>query len=196
MRLLRGDAYACCSCNVGCPCASGGLETAGSDGCCAVQILEVHTGEIDGTDLAGAIVAAAVDWPAAMMEGNGRGRLYFDERTSPDQRAALDALINGSLGGSFSRIPELVPTFLPAIVTRIDKVTRGDVTVISAGEFGEAVVRSMPATNGELPRLRGVGGFRDDVLLATGDGSWWRDPGLRPWKGGGYAEHSDVEWRG
>jgi hypothetical protein len=34
------------------------------------------------------------------------------------------------------------------------------------------------------------------VMLATGTGSWWRDPELRQWEGGGYAEQSDIDWRG
>lgn len=189
---LRGEAYACCSCSVGCPCAAGGSETTGSDGCCAVQILEVHEGEVDGTDLAGARLAAAVDWPGAMMAGNGRGRLYFDAGTTLAQRSVLEAVVRGRLGGSFASIPELVPTFLPPILVAIETRRHEGVTVVRAGDYGEAVLRPLASP----ARLNGSGGFRDDVALAAGTGSWWRDPDLRSWKGGGYAEHSDIEWRG
>lgn len=191
---IRGDLYACCSCSVGCPCAVGGLETAGSDGCSAVQIMEIHAGEINGTDMTGAKVAAVVDWPGAMMGGNGRGRLYFDVETSPQQREALGSLISGALGGGFSRIPELVPTVLPAKLAPIRKVSGPDGISIIVGEFGKAVVAPMRSATGDALHLRGAGGFRDDVTLATGTGSWWHDPELEQWEGGGYAEQSYFDW--
>jgi hypothetical protein len=193
---LHGNSYACCSCSVGCPCAAGGLETAGSDGCCAVQIMDIASGEIAGVDVAGTKVAAVVDWPGAMMSGNGTGRLYFDADTTPVQRDALETLISGSLGGTFSRMPDLVPKVLPSIVAPIRKERRNDGTTIVVGTFGEAIVKPMVGSAGESMLLRGVGGFRDEVVLATGNGSWWRDPDLRQWEGGGYAEQSDIDWRG
>ena len=193
---IRGKSYACCSCSVGCPCAVGKMETAGSDGCSAVQVMNIDAGEINGTDVSGAKVAAVVDWPGAMMAGNGTGRLYFDTATSEEQRAALEALIRGKLGGGFSRIPELVPRVLESMLAPIREVTAPDGVAIAVGEFGQAVVKPMRLPNGDGMEIHGSGGFRDTVTLATGHGSWWRDPQLRQWEGGGYAEQSDFEWRG
>jgi hypothetical protein len=193
---LRGESYACCSCKVGCSCGFGGAETLGSDGCSAVQIMDIQEGEIEGTDVGGTMVAAVVDWPGAMMSGDGTGRLYFDAASTPEQRAALEALISGKLGGGFSRIPELVPRVLDPVVAPIRKANAGDQTTIVVGDFGAAVVQPMRSRNGETPSMRGEGGFRDEVKLATGTGSWWRDPELRQWEGGGYAEQSDIDWRG
>ena len=193
---LLGRSYACCSCSVGCPCAFGGTETTGSDGCCAVQILDIDVGEIEGTDVAGAKVAAAVDWPGAMMAGNGTGRLYFDVDTTEQQREALEALISGKLGGGFSRIPELVTRVLAPRQAAIALSTDPDGTVIAIGEFGEARVQAMRDPSGAAVRANGTGGFRDDVTLATGSGSWWRDPELRQWEGGGYAEQNEFDWKG
>ena len=194
---IQGRSYACCSCSVGCPCAVGGTETAGSDGCSAVQIMEIHAGEINGTDVGGTKVAAVVDWPGAMMAGDGTGRLYFDDATSPEQRAALEALITGELGGGFSRIPELVTTILPPLLAPITQTAGDDgATSIVVGDFGAAMMRPMRSPGGGLLRLQGVGGFREDVTLATGTGSWWRDPELRQWEGGGYAEQNELDWHG
>jgi hypothetical protein len=193
---LRGESYACCSCSVGCPCAIGGSETLGSDGCSAVQIMDIHAGEIEGTDVGGTMVAAVVDWPGAMMAGDGTGRLYFDTAMTAEQRDALEALISGKLGGGFSRMPELVPRVLPPLVAPIRKASADDRTTIVVGDFGEAVVKPMRSRNGDAPTIRGTGGFRDEVVLATGTGSWWRDPELRRWEGGGYAEQSEIDWRG
>lgn len=192
---IQGESYACCSCNVGCPCASGGMETAGSDGCSAVQIIDIHAGTVGGVDVSQTKVAAVVDWPGPMMSGNGTGRLYFDSGTSPEQQQALEALIGGKLGGGFSRMPELVPRILPSKLAPIRKEVSDRGTSIVVGDFGEAIVKPMTLPNGETPRLNGSGGFRDDVALATGHGSWWRDTELRPWEGGGYAEMNEFDWK-
>jgi hypothetical protein len=191
---IRGQSYACCSCSVGCPCAVGKMETAGSTGCSAVQIMIVDSGEINGTDVSGMKVAAVVDWPGAMMAGNGTGRLYFDVDTTPEQRDAMTALIRGKLGGGFSRIPELVPSVLDPKLARIRKISDPDGTSLVVGDYGRAVIKPMRSSNGDPPRLHGAGGFRDAVALATGTGSWWRDPDLNQWDGGGYAEQSEFDW--
>ena len=192
---IKGRSYACCSCSVGCPCAVGEMETAGSKGCAAVQVITIESGDVDGTDVSGAKLAAVVDWPGAMMAGDGTGRLYFDSDTTPEQRAALEALISGKLGGGFSRIPELVPRILSPEVAPI-RVVNGDATTVIVGEFGQAIVKPIRRANGEGVASEGPGGFRDNLMLATGHGSWWRDPELRSWQGGGYAEQSAFDWRG
>jgi hypothetical protein len=172
------------------------METAGSDGCSAVQIMEIHAGEIGGTNVSGTKVAAVVDWPRAMMAGDGTGRLYFDVTMTAEQRDALEALMSGKLGGAFSYIPHLVPKTLPSKIAPIAKEARPDGTSVVVGAVGEAIVRPMRSEAGELLRIRGTGGFRDDVALATGNGSGWRDPELRQGEGGGYAEQSEFDWQG
>lgn len=193
---IQGDAYACCSCNLGCPCATGGMETTGSDGCSAVQIMNISAGNIDGIDVSGTKVAGVVDWPGPMMSGNGIGRLYFDLETSLQQREALKALIDGKLGGVFARMLELVPKTLAPILAPFRQTEGEEITSIIVGDFGEARIKPMRSPNGEAPRLHGAGGFRDDVALASGTGSWWRDPELRHWAGGGYAERNAFDWHG
>jgi hypothetical protein len=193
---IRGESFACCSCTMGCPCAVGEMETTGSDGCSAVQIIDIHAGEINGINVGGVKLAAVVDWPGAMMAGNGTGRLYFNSEVSAAQRDALEALIGGRLGGAFSRIPELVPKVLTSILAPICRITDDHGTAIKVGEFGQAVVKPIRSANGAAPRIHGTGGFRDDVMLGAGIGSWWHDPELRHWEGGGYAEQSDFDWHG
>jgi hypothetical protein len=193
---INGESYACCSCSVGCPCAVGEMETTGSDGCSAVQIIEIHAGEVAGTDVGGTKLAAVVDWPGPMMAGGGTGRLYFDVETSADQRTALEALFTGKLGGAFSRIPELVPERLSSRLAAIVKSTSDTTTSIVVEGFGRAVLAPHSSPQGEPIHIHGAGGFRDDVVLAIGAASWWRDPELRQWEGGGYAERSEVDWSG
>jgi hypothetical protein len=154
----------------------------------------VDAGEINGTDVSGMKVAAVVDWPGAMMAGNGTGRLYFDVETSPEQRDVMNALIGGKLGGGFSRIPELVVRVLDPKLAPIRKASDPDGTSLIVGDYGRAVIKPMRSSNGDPPRLQGAGGFRDAVSLATGNGSWWRDPELKQWEGGGYAEQSEFDW--
>ena len=158
--------------------------------------MDIHTGQVNGVDVSGAKVAAVVDWPGPMLKGNGTGRLYFDTAMTQAQRDALSALIGGQLGGGFSRIPELVPKTLPPQIAEIRMANGPDGMSVVVGDFGRAVVKPLKSADGGTVRASGVGGFRDDLTLATGTGSSWRDPDLKQWDGGGYAEQSEFDWQG
>src|SRR5215212_6301820 len=95
---ITGSFYTACSCDVGCPCAEGGMETAGSEGCSAIRILDVQSGHVDGIDVSDTKVATAVDWPGALLAGNGTSRLYFERDMSQQQRAALERVLKGERG--------------------------------------------------------------------------------------------------
>lgn len=192
---LRGRAYASCSCSVGCPCAMGEMTTAGSDGCSAVQVIMVDAGHVGEIDVSGVKVAAAVDWPGALLGGGGVGRFYFDPEMSDEQRAGLEAVLTGKLGGSLESMSQLLSEVLPPEVAAIRVESDGDASRIVVGEVGEVVVEPMRATDGEHVRLlNGAGGFRDDVVLAHGSGSRWQDPQLKQWESGGYGEQAEFDW--
>lgn len=194
---ISGSSYASCSCNVGCPCALGEMETTGSVGCSAIMAFDISTGHVDGTDVSGTKVAVAVDWPGALMGGNGTGRMYFDTAVSQQQRAALERVLTGKCGGVFEQVPSLFSKMLPPKVAPIRVQTGLEETSLTVGDFGGAVVKPMRGPSGDFLRLlHGAAAFRDDVVLAKGIGSRWRDPEMRQWESGGYAEQADFNWSG
>jgi len=73
---IKAKYYEACNCAFGCPCNMNGFPTHGfCEGTVGFEILE---GDRDGLDLAGAKVAAAVKWPGAIHEGNGKMAVFID----------------------------------------------------------------------------------------------------------------------
>jgi hypothetical protein len=82
--------------------------------CSAAAVLDVRSGDVDGTDVNGTKTALGVDWPSGMLAGNGTGRLYFDSDVSQEQRSALESVFRGQQGGIFELFAGLIPDVLPS----------------------------------------------------------------------------------
>lgn len=89
---IKAKYYEACNCALGCPCNMDGFPTHGfCEGSVCFQILE---GERDGLDLGGVKVAAAVQWPGAIHEGNGKMAVFVD--AEEDQRDSVVAILTAA----------------------------------------------------------------------------------------------------
>jgi hypothetical protein len=89
---IKAKYYEACNCALGCPCNMDGFPTHGfCEGSVCFQILE---GERDGLDLSGVKVAAAVQWPGAIHEGNGKMAVFVD--AEEDQRESVVAILTAA----------------------------------------------------------------------------------------------------
>ena len=89
---IKAKYYEACNCALGCPCNMDGFPTHGfCEGSVCFQILE---GERDGLDLGGVKVAAAVQWPGAIHEGNGKMAVFVD--AEEDQRESVVAILTAA----------------------------------------------------------------------------------------------------
>jgi len=99
---IAGTYLESCNCDVICPCRRVGGRTGGRstfgvcEGALSWAIERGHAGEVDLGGLA-AVLACRYDddEPGSPWDF----MLYVDERGDPDQRAALEAIITGRLGG-------------------------------------------------------------------------------------------------
>ena len=85
-----------CNCAWGCPCQFDALPTTGY--CEALAALDIRQGHFGATRLDGVRFAQVYHWDGAVHEGNGWRRLILDERSTPEQRAAIEALTGGTQG--------------------------------------------------------------------------------------------------
>lgn len=90
---IQAEELSNCNCNYGCPCQFGVLPTKGN--CEAVIVYDIEKGHYGNTKLDGLRAAGVYSWPGAIHEGNGQMQLVIDERADADQRAALQAIMNG-----------------------------------------------------------------------------------------------------
>lgn len=99
---MRGTYFESCNCDAICPCrridgVGGGRSTHGI--CMGVLSWLIEEGDAAGTDLAGLAVALAIQYDDDEPGSPWSWILYLDERAGEEQRAALEAIFTGRLGG-------------------------------------------------------------------------------------------------
>jgi hypothetical protein len=103
---IRGTYFESCNCDAICPCrridgAAGGRSTHGV--CAGVLSWLIEAGAADGTDLAGQPVAMAIRYSDDEPGSPWTWTLYLDAGASDEQRAALEGIFTGRLGGDADR---------------------------------------------------------------------------------------------
>jgi hypothetical protein len=99
---LRGSYFESCNCDAICPCrridgTAGGRSTHGI--CTGILSWLIEEGDAGGTDLSGLAVALAIRYDDDEPGSPWTWVLYLDERANEEQRAALEAIFTGRLGG-------------------------------------------------------------------------------------------------
>lgn len=103
--IMAGLGWSNCNCAWGCPCQFNALPTHGDCralGCWHIE--EGHHGKVSLDDLH---IVLTASWPGPIHLGNGTAQIIIDERASPEQRKALEAIASGQdtdPGGSLFQI--------------------------------------------------------------------------------------------
>jgi hypothetical protein len=105
---LTGSYFETCSCNVVCPCTASLALGATLDRCKVTLVFNVHNGNVEGTDVGGLTVAAIVDTPKVMSDGNWRMGVFIDAAASDEQAEKLGGVFSGALGGPMGALGPLV----------------------------------------------------------------------------------------
>jgi hypothetical protein len=105
---LRGQVLVACNCDWGCPCNFNALPTTGK--CEGGWTWHIEQGSFDDVALDGLNLSVYVTWPGAIHEGNGEALLLIDERADGAQRAAIETLIGGTVGGPWGILGGTWPT--------------------------------------------------------------------------------------
>lgn len=99
---IRGSYFESCNCDAICPCrringVPGGRSTHGV--CLGVLSWLIEEGAADGTDLSGLPVALATRYSDDEPGSPWTWVLYLERRATEEQRAALEGIFSGRLGG-------------------------------------------------------------------------------------------------
>ena len=153
---ISGEEIGNCNCAWGCPCQFNAPPTTGR--CEALVAYEIRDGHYGDTTLDGVRFAGIYSWPGRIDEGNGTRQMIVDERATPEQRAAIVALVSGSEGGAFFEIFAAVcPNQLNTLTAAIEMQTDRERRVASISIAGIAESRVEPIKNpvtGEEHRAR------------------------------------------
>jgi hypothetical protein len=118
----------------------------------------ITSGHFGATDMAGVVYAVVFYFPGPVHEGNGTARLIIDERASPEQRAAIEALNSGAQGGANFEIwasvtPNQLPTTYLPITFEYDRSGRR-ARVVIAGQIEGAIEPIKNPVTGEEHTIR------------------------------------------
>jgi hypothetical protein len=102
---IRGSYFESCNCDAICPCrridgVPGGRSTHGI--CMGVLSWLIDEGAADGVDVSGLPVALALRYSDDEVGSPWTWVLYLDARSTEEQRAALEGIFTGRLGGDAS----------------------------------------------------------------------------------------------
>lgn len=161
---LAGTGYEFCNCQPGCTCNFSGFPTS-SDGSCKALVANVITsGRCGDVDLAGVTAVAAIDWPKAIHDGQGRAVFIVGPDTSDAQVGALSQIYTGSLGGMPWEI--LGPTFEVVGLVRAPITLTGDALDVTLSIEGLGKASGGYFTNP-------VTGERHEAHISLPDGFIW-----------------------
>jgi hypothetical protein len=156
---LEGTYFETCSCEVVCPCAASLTLGATYDRCRVTLVFNIVRGEVDGTDVGGLALAAVVDTPKVMSEGNWRLGVFIDDGASDEQAEKLGAVFGGQLGGPMATLGPLVSENLGVerapIEVREDGL-RHSVKIGDSVDFEIEDVVPFGVETGEPARLTGI----------------------------------------
>ena len=109
---LKGTYIETCSCEFFCPCNFDLAGGADYDRCRVIFVFNVTSGDVEGTDVGGLVVAVLADTPKVMTDGNWRVGVFIDAKASDEQAEKLQSVFSGQLGGPMAALAPLVGTVL------------------------------------------------------------------------------------
>jgi hypothetical protein len=156
---ISGSYFETCSCTLVCPCTASLALGATLDRCKVTLVFNIHSGNVDGTDVGGLTVAAIADTPKVMSDGNWRLGVFIDAAASDEQAERLGGVFSGALGGPMGALAPLVSENLGVqrapIEVREDGL-RHSVRIGDAVDFEVEDVVPFGVETGQPVRLVGI----------------------------------------
>jgi hypothetical protein len=199
---FEGEYFENCNCTVACPCifsAEQPFTSMPTEGACEVAFaFHLDSGSYGSTRLDGLNVGLAARTPGPMIDGNWQVALYVDERASPAQQEALQAIFSGAAGGTMGGFAPLIGEVLGIKAVPITYATNGKRRSVEIPGIMSLAVRPVPSAMGEDVEMiaRNAHPFAPEgVVMAVGDsGSTWSDHGMRWDNSGRNGHYAPIRW--
>ena len=177
---LKGTAFIACNCDFGCPCNFNARPTYGH--CEGGWTWHVEEGSYNDTKLDGLNFSVYVNWPGAIHEGNGEALILIDERADASQRAAIETLIGGKIGGPWGILawtwPKIHGPYATAYEVTFDgintRVKAGDYVAVECGPIRNPVTGAESHPGIVLPAPRLTFACRTASSTITRESTWAR----------------------
>jgi hypothetical protein len=200
---LEGDYFENCNCDIVCPClfsAGAPMTAKPTAGACEVPFaFHIERGSFGDASLDGLNVVVIFRTPGVMGAGNASVALYLDERADDRQRAGLQAIFTGAVGGPVGALAPLITTVLGVKTVPITFTKDGLHRKVEIPGIMRVGVRAVPSMNPEAALVvSNAHPFAMDALaMAVGDdGNQWEDYGMRWDNSGKNGHYASIRWSG
>lgn len=167
---MKGTYVASCSCQLICPCPVDGPPTGPEGVCRGSAVFHVAEGNLNGTDLGGAVFAFYNEFPSNITAGNWKVGVVVDEGASDQQFDALQRILGGQEGGPFG---DFVPLIGEMVGFERGRVTFSDGDNPRASVEGKTEIGFEPSTGptGGVTTVRNaMFGFAPEYKVGKGTG--------------------------
>ena len=137
---MEGQLFETCNCNLICPCSAYPFAGADYDRCLTVFGFRIDSGQIEGVDIGGTIMALAFDIPKYFQDGNWRVGLLADAAASDEQAAKLTAFFSGKLGGPVAALSGLIGKNLGVERVPMQYSVESGTRVLTVGNLGRLAI--------------------------------------------------------
>ena len=133
---VSGQYYETCSCDFVCPCITGQMTVAPTQGTCTVAMgFQIERGKYGDASLDGLGFIILGLTPEAMIKGNWTVGVIVDEHATPEQRDAIVAIASGAAGGPMAALSGLVGKMAGVETAPIRFERNGPRWSVSAGKL-------------------------------------------------------------
>ena len=194
---LRGDYFENCNCEILCPCIVRGGPAVPTEGHCDVAFaFHIDEGEYQGVALDDLNFVVVAYTPGIMGDGDWTLANYVDERADQFQRAALERILSGDLGGPFERWMGLTANYLGTRFCSITYNSEGHRRSVSIPDIIDFNIEGVVVgRRTEAMRLENTGHpVSSSLALATGTSSTYSDHGMVWDNTGRNGHYSTFQW--
>ena len=175
---IEGRLLEVCTCNVLCPCWVG--EDPDFKTCDTVIAWGIEKGTIEGVDVSGMTMAVSAHIPKnILIPKSWKAVVFVDDRSTPEQEAAMIRLFTGQLGGAVAD--------LAGLIGEVVAVERAPITFTVEGGKGRLTIGSV--VDAEMAPFMGATG---NPTTLVGD-RVQHDPRLARLRGQGEPVHEGRE---
>ena len=147
----RGLLFESCNCQVVCPGHVHFSQNCTHERCIGYWALRFDEGRFGDTRLDGVRAVVAFECPQLMIAGDWTEVLLIDEEASPDQRAAVEAILSGEAGGPWQVLARFVSEWLPTRFVPVEIDDEGKVKRVRVGRLLDASVEDIRGWDRDLP---------------------------------------------
>ncbi len=170
---LTGEYLEICNCEVLCPCRLPGPTQDPTEGHCDMALaFQIEDGDFRGVDLNGLSFVVVMYTPGKMSVPDWTTAIYVDEHANQEQRASIEKIVSGEIGGPMQRFMAMTANFLGIKYIPITFKAEGrmrSVSVPSIMDFNvEGIVRQGQS---EPMRLENWRSWTPSLVMAKGVGN-------------------------